>query len=360
MWGQSKITPPDRLNSNAKIEQLRNQFIAVDPKLKGKIDYEGIRNFQVIRRAQYGTQHDVNKAIFGPDWKNIQQDPHLLKRIVQNDDVQQLLDEQQEQHLLMMSEIQNKMQKTVKQNEGIRDPRFSDIQSSLPPKIIPNRIARESDFNIDDRLAQPSARTGNAAMPPDPDIIVREMSHEGHQGAQVAEQIYKQQDGEQVPTQALPEEDAIQQRLDEQDNQQPNQQAIQQITNQFNEVGGVKDQPPESASQFMRSKMQQGQAKDQMSEEVQELNDEIIQGLKYVVGATGWGKEPINQFYNQQHFPDRKYQWYTNEGQTVLRQAQVKLDKQSLLNMPRKKKNYISQGELSKTLKGQKQLRKKK
>ncbi|KAA6320121.1 MAG: hypothetical protein EZS28_054729, partial [Streblomastix strix] len=149
------------------------------------------------------------------------------------------------------------MQKIVEQNEGIPDPRFSDIQSSLPPKIIPNRIAREQEFNIDDRLAQPSARTGSAAMPPDPDIKVRQMSREGHQGAQVVEQIYKEQDGEQVQTQALPEEDAIQQRLDEQPNQQPNQQAIQQITNQFNEVGGVKDQPPDSASQFIQGQMQE-------------------------------------------------------------------------------------------------------
>ncbi|KAA6359188.1 MAG: hypothetical protein EZS28_045285, partial [Streblomastix strix] len=151
------------------------------------------------------------------------------------------------------------MQKIVEQNEGIPDPRFSDIQSSLPPKIIPNRIAREPDFNIDARLDEPGSRTGSAAMPPDPDIRVREMSHEGHQGAEIAEQIYKEQDGEQVPTQVLPEEDAIQQRLDEQDNQQ----AIQQITNQFNEVGGVKDQPPDSASQFIQGQMQEGQAKDQ-------------------------------------------------------------------------------------------------
>ncbi|KAA6359892.1 MAG: hypothetical protein EZS28_044581 [Streblomastix strix] len=147
------------------------------------------------------------------------------------------------------------------------DPRFSDIQSSLPPKIIPNRIVREPDFNIDDRLSQPSARTGSAAMPPDPDIRVRQMSHEGHQGAQIVEQIYKEQDGEQVPTQVLPEEDAIQQRLDEQPNQQPNQQAIQQITNQFNEAGGVKYEPPESASQFIRGQMQQDQAKSQLGQE---------------------------------------------------------------------------------------------
>ncbi|KAA6378710.1 MAG: hypothetical protein EZS28_025763 [Streblomastix strix] len=166
-----KITPPDRLNSDAKMEYL----IAVDLKLKRKIDYERIRNFQIIRRGQYGTQPDVNKAIFGPDWKNMQQDPHLLKRIVSNDDVQQLLDEQQEQHLLMMGEVQNKKQKIVERNEGTPDPRISDIQSSLPPKIIPNRIARESDFNIDARLAEPSARTGSAAMPPDPDTLLKEL-----------------------------------------------------------------------------------------------------------------------------------------------------------------------------------------
>ncbi|KAA6398977.1 MAG: hypothetical protein EZS28_005500 [Streblomastix strix] len=175
---QGKINPRDRLNSDAKMEALKNQFITVDPKLKGKINYEGIRNFQIIRRGQYGTQPNVNKAIFGLNWKNILQDPHLLKRIVRNDDVQQLLDEQQEQHLLMLGEIQNKTQKIVEQNESISNPRFSDIQSSLPPKIIQNRIAREPDFNIDARLAEPSAHVGNAAIPKDPDTLLKEVGEE--------------------------------------------------------------------------------------------------------------------------------------------------------------------------------------
>ncbi|KAA6365628.1 MAG: hypothetical protein EZS28_038845 [Streblomastix strix] len=258
-----------------------------------------------------------------------------------------------------MVEVQNKLNKIVQQIEGEKDPRASDIQSSLPPKIIPSRIARESEFNINDRLAEPSARTGDAAMPPDPDIIVREMSHEGVNGAQVAEQIYKEQDGEQVPTQALPQEDAIQQRLDE-TNQQPNQQFSEIVNDMANTAVDTSLQNSYQASQFIRGQMQQSQARSQLGEEAQEANDEIIKGLKYVVGSTGWGKQPINQFFNQQHFPERKYQWYTNEGQTVLRQAKVKLDKQSLLNMPRKKKNYISKGELSKTLQGQKQLLKKK
>ncbi|KAA6391791.1 MAG: hypothetical protein EZS28_012680 [Streblomastix strix] len=169
------------------------------------------------------------------------------------------------------------MQKIVEQNEGIPDPRFSDIQSSLPPKIIPDRMAKEQEFNIGALLAEPSSRTGNAAMPTNPDTLLKEV---GEEAPKEYINILLQQDGEQVPTQALPQEDAIQQRLDESSNQQTNQQAIQQITNQFNEVGGVQDKPPDSASQFVRSQMQQGQAR------------------------------------------NRKQQWYTNEGQTVLRQAQ--------------------------------------
>ncbi|KAA6395299.1 MAG: hypothetical protein EZS28_009174 [Streblomastix strix] len=101
-----------------------------------------------------------------------------------------------------MVDVQNKLNKIVQQIEGVPDPRTSDIQSSLPPKIIPSRIAREQDFNINSLLDQPSTRTGSAAIPPNPDTIVREISHEGANGAQVAEQIYKEQDGEQVPTQA--------------------------------------------------------------------------------------------------------------------------------------------------------------
>ncbi|KAA6363928.1 MAG: hypothetical protein EZS28_040545, partial [Streblomastix strix] len=267
-----------------------------------------------------------------------------------------LIQEQEETNQLMMVDVQNKLNKIVQQNEGIPDPRFSDIQSSQPPKIIPNRIAREPDFNIDDRLSQPSARTGSAAMPPDPDIRVREMSHEGHQGAQIVEQIYREQDGEQNPVTISPEEDALQIRGDEQDNQQQPPQMINNINDMANAAVDTSLQKQYQASQFMKGQMQEGQAKSQLGQEIQEQNEEIIKGLKYVVGSTGWGKEPINQFYNQQHFPDRKYQWYTNEGQTVLRQAKVKLDKQSLLNIPKKKKNYISQGQLNKTLEAQLQL----
>ncbi|KAA6369913.1 MAG: hypothetical protein EZS28_034560 [Streblomastix strix] len=153
------------------------------------------------------------------------------------------------------------MQKIVEQNEGIPDPRFSDIQSSLPSKVIPNRIAREQEFNIDDRLAQPSARTGSAAMPTNPYTLLKEV---GEEEPKEYVNILQQQDGEQVPTQALTEEDAIQQRLDE----QPNQQVSQQINQQFNEVGGVQDKPPDSASQFVRSQMQQGQTRSQMSEDI--------------------------------------------------------------------------------------------
>ncbi|KAA6330112.1 MAG: hypothetical protein EZS28_053535 [Streblomastix strix] len=96
-----------------------------------------------------------------------------------------------------------------------------------------------------------------------------------------------------------------------------------------------------------------------MGENLQEANDEVINGLKYLVGSTGWGKQPINAYFNKQHFPDRTFQWYTNEGQTVLRQAKVKLSKQQLLNIPAKRKNYIKTKDLEKSMKAPKQLRKK-
>ncbi|KAA6387165.1 MAG: hypothetical protein EZS28_017307 [Streblomastix strix] len=70
------------------------------------------------------------------------------------------------------------MQKIVEQNEGIPDLRISDIQSSLPPKIIPNRIAREPDFNINTRFAEPSAGIDSAAVPPDPETALKEVRKE--------------------------------------------------------------------------------------------------------------------------------------------------------------------------------------
>ncbi|KAA6395776.1 MAG: hypothetical protein EZS28_008696 [Streblomastix strix] len=179
-------------------------------------------------------------------------------------------------------------------------PNQGGLIDTIGPSLVVGYVDQNS--NINDRLNLPSARKGSAAMPPDPDIQLMQL---GEEVPKEYVNILQQQDGEQVPTQALPEEDAIQQRLDESPNQQPNQQAIQQVTNQFNEVGGVKDQLPDSASQFIRGQMQQGQTRSQISEEAQEANDEILKGLKYIVGST-----------------DRKYQWYTNEGQTVLRQAQ--------------------------------------
>ncbi|KAA6389474.1 MAG: hypothetical protein EZS28_015002 [Streblomastix strix] len=108
------------------------------------------------------------------------------------------------------------------------------MNSSLPPKIIPNRIARESDFNINTQLAEPCARTGSAAMPPVPDTVLKEVDEEA---PKQYVNILQQEDGEQQPAQAIPIEDATQQRMDEYSNQQDSQ----QISQQFDEAGGVQD-----------------------------------------------------------------------------------------------------------------------
>ncbi|KAA6382875.1 MAG: hypothetical protein EZS28_021598 [Streblomastix strix] len=358
----NQIDPPRVLKGDKVFNQLRDQFNVIDPNFD--ISDEGLRVFKNF--ITMSSQKDASKLLFGLNWEKISQDQHLMKRIVQNDDARQLLDEQQEQWELMLKEAKENFDRLVKQNEGIKDPHFSEPEQSIPVPINPKRIVYvDQDFNINARLDQPSNQMGSMAQPPNPDIQLMQL---GQVAPKEYVNILQQQDGEQTLTTTLPEEDALQQRLDEQPNQQPNQQfnnpssgvlrQLRQVQLTAMNVGDELSQ--QQASQFIRDQMQQGQAKDQMGQEVQATYDEIIQGLKYVVGATGWGKQPINQFINQQHFPDRKQQRYTNEGQTVLRQAQVKLDKQSLLNMSRKKKNYISQGELNKTLQGQKQLRKKK
>ncbi|KAA6387330.1 MAG: hypothetical protein EZS28_017140, partial [Streblomastix strix] len=196
----------------------------------------------------------------------------------------------------MQIEVEENFNRLVKENEGIDDPRFSTIQTSLPPPIDPQRIQRMQDHNVNARLNEAGSQMGSMAPPPDPDTQFKQL---GEEAPKEYEQILKQTDVEQQPFTYPAEEDALQQQIFDNDYDQ-NRPA----------------QYPQSAP---------ARAEDQMSENLQAANDEVINGLKYLVGSTGWGKQPINAYFNRQHFPDRTFQWYTNEGQTVLRQAKVKL-----------------------------------
>ncbi|KAA6402017.1 MAG: hypothetical protein EZS28_002447 [Streblomastix strix] len=78
----NQIDPSKVIRGDMAFEQLRNQFIAIDPKLE--ISDEGLREFKnTITPTSY---KDASKVILGPDWEEIIQDKHLMKRIVQNDD----------------------------------------------------------------------------------------------------------------------------------------------------------------------------------------------------------------------------------------------------------------------------------
>ncbi|KAA6372256.1 MAG: hypothetical protein EZS28_032217, partial [Streblomastix strix] len=193
----------------------------------------------------------------------------------------------------------------------------------------------------------------------------------------------KEADGEQQPATSLPEEDALQQRIfnyeyDYDNNRPPQYQqsapAQQRYVDDFSDIASLKEEEREIVNQnryinkygaipqlieYQKQQMEQYKLNYQMGEQLQAANDEVINGLKYLVGSTGWGKQPMNAYFNRQNHPNRIFQWYTNEGQTILRQAKVKLSKQQLLNMPAKRKNYIKTSELEKSLKAPKQLRKK-
>ncbi|KAA6355129.1 MAG: hypothetical protein EZS28_049344 [Streblomastix strix] len=265
----------------------------------------------------------------------------------------------------MKIEVEQNFNRLVKENEEIDDPRFSTIQSSLPPPIDPQRIQRIQDHNVNARLNEAGSQMGSMAPPPNPDTQFKQL---GEVAPKEYVEILKEQDEEQ-PFQYPVEEDTLQQQI--YDNQlQTQSDPIHYTTDprqlnlsDWQSVSSFRNRSQQSEStqicQFQKNQMQQVGAEDQMSENLQAANDEVINGLKYLVGSTGWGKQPINAYFNRQHFPDRTFQWYTNEGQTVLRQAKVKLSKQQLLNIPAKKKNYIQTNELEKSMKAQKQLRKK-
>ncbi|KAA6362604.1 MAG: hypothetical protein EZS28_041870 [Streblomastix strix] len=278
-----------------------------------------------------------------------------MRKIVAHDATQQLIEDQQEQRLLMQKDVEENFKRLVKENEGIDDPRYSEIQKSQPIPI---------DRNINARLAGPQNSMGSMAQPPNPDTQFKEL---GEVAPKQYVEILKETDEEQ-PFQYPAEEDALQQQIYDTPITQSEPIHYSTDPRQLNvsdwqSVSSFRNRSQQSEStqmsQFQQDQMQQARAEDQMSENLQAANDEVINGLKYLVGSTGWGKQPINAYFNKQHFPDRTFQWYTNEGQTVLRQAKVKLSKQQLLNIPAKKKNYIKTKEIEKALKAQKQLRKK-
>ncbi|KAA6395453.1 MAG: hypothetical protein EZS28_009024 [Streblomastix strix] len=266
---------------------------------------------------------------------------------------------------LMKKDVEENFNRLVKENEGIDDPRFSTIQTSQP---VPQ------EHRVCDRLAGPQNQMGSMAPPPEPDTQIKQL---GEVAPKQYEKLLNETDVEQQPSTALQEKDALQQSIFEYNydsNRPPQYQQSapfqQKYANDFSDIQSLRDeelgivkqnrsgQLPQ-LTEYQRQQMQQYKQNYQMGENLQEANDEVINGLKYLVGSTGWGKQPINAYFNKQHFPDRTFQQYTNEGQTVLRQAKVKLSKQQLLNIPAKRKNYIKTKDLEKSMKAQKQLRKK-
>ncbi|KAA6376814.1 MAG: hypothetical protein EZS28_027659 [Streblomastix strix] len=338
------ITVPPVLKGK-HIDYLRNQFLALDPKLV--LSDEGLKAFKSLVNPSDWKQ--AMKVLYGPNWPQIINDQHLMRKIVAHDDLQQLLEDQQEQRAQMQIEVEENFKRLVKENEGINDPRYSEIQTSQPIPI---------DRNINARLAGPQNQMGSMAQPPNPDTQFKEL---GEVAPKEYVETLKETDEEQ-PFQYSAEEDALQQQIYDTQITQSEPQRYTTIPNQMgvNDIQSISNfRNRNQMSQFQQEQMQQARAEDQMSENLQAANDKVINGLKYLVGSTGWGKQPINAYFNKQHFPDRTFQWYTNEGQTVLRQAKVKLSKQQLLNIPAKKKNYIKTKEIEKALKAQKQLRKK-
>ncbi|KAA6370649.1 MAG: hypothetical protein EZS28_033824 [Streblomastix strix] len=107
---------------------------------------------------------------------------------------------------LMKIEVEQNFNRLVKENEGIDDPRFSTIQTSLPPPIDPQRIQRIQEHNVNDRLAGPQNQIGSMELSPNPDTQFKQLG-------EIAPKEYvrelKEEDGEQQPFKTSSEEDAL-------------------------------------------------------------------------------------------------------------------------------------------------------
>ncbi|KAA6374615.1 MAG: hypothetical protein EZS28_029856, partial [Streblomastix strix] len=220
----------------------------------------------------------------------------------------------------MQIDVEENFKRLVKENEGIDDPRYSDIQTSQPVPIDPQRIIRIQDHNVNARLNEAGSQMGSMAPPPNPDTQIKQL---GYTSPKEYVRDLKETD-EQQPFQYPAEEDALQQQIfdNDYDQNRPPQYTQSAPTQQkyvdnFSDIDSIR----EEERGIVNQNRYKNKAEDQMSENLQAANDEIINGPKYLVGSTGWGKQPINAYFNTQHFPDRTFQWYTNEGQTVLRQA---------------------------------------
>ncbi|KAA6402953.1 MAG: hypothetical protein EZS28_001516 [Streblomastix strix] len=197
----------------------------------------------------------------------------------------------------MQGEAEENFKILVKENEGIDVPRFSTIQTSLSTLIDPKIIQRIQERNVNDQLNGPNNQMGSMAQPPNPDTQLKDIGEIAHKEYV---DILNQTDREQQSFKTSSEEDALDQQIyDQQDNIQCQSLSASVRQNIRNSVRNVNVQKLQQQSQFIQQQMQEVREKDQLGEDVQEQNVEITYGLKYAVGSIGWGKQPINAYFNQ-------------------------------------------------------------
>ncbi|KAA6386143.1 MAG: hypothetical protein EZS28_018331 [Streblomastix strix] len=81
--------------------------------------------------------------------------------------------------------------------------------------------------------------------------------------------------------------------------------------------------------------------------------------LLYQKGALDWGQDAINSIYSKQPFAEMKYTYQTApNGPTSIRQQKQVLTKESKINTPKQRKNYINPSQLKKSVAAQETLKK--
>ncbi|KAA6361017.1 MAG: hypothetical protein EZS28_043455 [Streblomastix strix] len=122
-------------------------------------------------------------------------------------------------------------------------------------------------------------------------------------------------------------------------------------------TGDFTDEQPEGT--LLQQQMQAEKENQIEGKILQKDNAQTTNDLQYQYGATDWGHRPINKEFTNTPYPVMNTAYYMNDGGIPsLRVQKQYLDKQSRINRPKERKNYIKTSKLMQSIAAQDRLKK--
>ncbi|KAA6399286.1 MAG: hypothetical protein EZS28_005194 [Streblomastix strix] len=151
--------------------------------------------------------------------------------------------------------------------------------------------------------------------------------------------------------------ESIKQNENEKMKEDPNDEGIQSEGPFSMLTGDFTDEQPEGT--ILQQQMQAEKENQIEGKILQKDNAQTTNELQYQYGATDWGHRPINKEFTNTPYPIMNTANYMNDGGIPsLRVQKQYLDKQSRINRPKERKNYIKTSKLMQSIAAQDRLKK--